>query len=232
MGRLDLSIMAIMIATLLSSCNVGEKKDGDRSGQSAPHAGQYDPYLLDSIAYGRWGDPSSPYRDEERYISFLNRFLACDTLPETLRLRAEERLRVASLNRVGSIAHDFEFVDRHGRRGSLHATAGDRIMLIFYDPECPHCNDILRELAASPDLNEAIASGGMTVIAIYAEGKRDIWERTKGDLPAAWQVGYDLTGILDSELYHLPAMPVIYLLDPDHRILLKDPDHRIFLPRK
>ncbi len=61
------------------------------------------------------------------------------------------------------------------------------------------------------------------MLAIYVEGQRDIWERTKRDLPANWIVGYDLTGILEAELYDLTAMPIPYLLDSTLCVLLKDP---------
>ena len=191
-----------------------------------------DPYEVDSIAYQRWGSPSSPYRDEERYINFLNHFLAVDTLPEELRLRAEERLRVASLNRRGTIANDFEFIDRKGRRGTLHGTQGSEPMLIFYDPECPHCGDILAAIAGDKAINKAIADGTLTVLAIYTEGKRDVWDSTKADMPANWEVGYDLTGILDRELYDIPAMPTVYILDSSGRVILKDPDVSRLLGRR
>ena len=229
-----LSVILLSLAMLLS-CK------GERQGEAAvssespvssvsdksPRAAiSPDLYEIDSIAYRRWGSPSSPYRNEERYIDFLNRFLAVDTLSEELRLRAEDRLRRASLNRRGTIANDFEFIDRNGRRGTLHGTQCHNIMLIFYDPECPHCGDILRELANAPGINGAIADGALTVLAIYTEGKRDVWDSTKAAMPANWTVGYDLTGILDRELYDIPAMPIIYLLDSTHTVLLKDPDYR------
>lgn len=223
---LNLFLIISCIAMLLSCSG---KKHSDNHSDQFNQSGQSDPYVVDSLAYERWGNPGSPFRNEERYISFLNEFLSDESLPGNLRMRAKERLRIASLNRPGSTAADFEFIDRNLRQGSLHTTTGERIMLIFYDPECPHCNDILSELAASVNLNEAIATGQMTVIAIYAEGKRDLWDSTKSDMPDNWQVGYDLTGILDRGLYDLPAMPVIYLLDSTCRVLLKDPDYRIFL---
>lgn len=200
----------------------------DKSARSAVSP---DPYTVDSIAYMRWGNPASPYRDEERYIDFLNHFLAVDTLPQAVRLRAEERLRVASLNRRGTIANDFEFIDRDGRRGTLHGTQGPEIMLIFYDPECPHCGDILAMIAGDEGINKAIADGTLTVLAIYTEGKRGVWDRTKAAMPANWEVGYDMSGILDNGLYDLPAMPIIYILDSSRRVILKDPEVTRLLSR-
>lgn len=170
------------------------------------------------------GSPASPVRNETLYIRFLHKLLSVDTLPEAVSDRAVDRLRVAMLNRPGTVATDFEFLDRDGLRRTLHGLQGERIMLIFYDPECPHCPEILDHLAANERINASIANGTMTVVAVYAEGKREVWDRTRHELPANWLVGYDLSGILDNDLYDLPAMPIVYLLDADKRVLLKDPD--------
>lgn len=187
---------------------------------------EVDLWVVDSLAYQRWGSVESPYRDEARYVAFLDTLLAVDTLPDALRMRAELRRRIAMLNRPGSIANDFRFIERGGKEFHLHDLKSPLTLLIFYDPECPHCNEILRSYASSKSINRGIADKNLTVVAIYAEGKRDVWKRTNNALPQNWLVGYDLTCILDKELYDLPAMPTPYLLDNEKRVILKDPDIR------
>lgn len=182
-----------------------------------------DPWVADSIAYCRWGSPESPYRDEARYIRFLDSLLVVDSLPDALRERAVYRRHIAMLNRPGSIAADFRYLQRNGKESRLHDLNCPLTLLVFYDPECPHCDDILHGLAVSETINAAIAEKTLTVVAIYAEGKRDVWDSSCNVMPANWIVGYDLTGILDKELYNLPAMPTPYLLDSDKRVILKDP---------
>lgn len=179
--------------------------------------------MVDRLAELYLYNPASPVRDETRYIVYLESLLAVDPLPESLRETGEEYLRLALLNRQGSIANDFRYIDRDGRQQSLHGTETEKLLLVFYDPECTHCKDILDMLANDERINIAVATGRLKVLAIYAEGKRDVWEKDKDSMPANWQVGYDLTGILDSELYDLPAMPTLYLLDSDKRVILKDP---------
>lgn len=169
-------------------------------------------------------NPASPVRNETLYIQFLRSMLSTDSLPETVSSRAKEKLRVALMNRPGTIATDFEFVDRDGNRMSLHDLIAGQTLLVFYDPECTNCSDILNTMAEAPNINSAIASGDLTVLAIYTEGNRKLWEKTAGDMPQNWKVGRDVTGILDNDLYDFPAMPVIYLLDFDKRVILKDPD--------
>lgn len=200
-------------------------------GHNDQVAAHIDLWAADSIAYHRWGSPESPYRDEGRYIRFLDTLLISDSLPEDLRERAEYRKRIAMLNRPGTTAGDFCYLERNGKKSRLHNLKSPLTLIVFYDPECPHCNDILLSLASSETLNIAIAEKYLTVIAIYAEGKREVWNETRSDMPTNWVVGYDLTGILDKDIYDLPAMPTPYLLDKDKRVILKDPDIRKLIIR-
>ena len=174
-------------------------------------------------------NPASPARNENLYIRLLRTLLSTDSLPESLHEQASERLRIALLNRPGSVATDFRYLDRNGSKGSLHQFEAPRTLLIFYDPECPHCPEILKQIALHRGINRAIDEGKLGVLAIYTEGNRDVWEKTKAEMPRNWTVGYDLTDILDEELYDLPAMPTLYLLDSDKRVILKDPDVRTLL---
>lgn len=188
-------------------------------------------FAADSIATLYLANPASPIRNGELYIQYLQSMLSVGSIPDEARQRAEYNLRIALLNRLGTVANDFRFKDREGKEGSLHSLSGSDILLVFYDPECPHCGEILTQIADSPRINSAIELGNLTVLAIYAEGKRDVWERTKNDLPLNWLVGFDLSKILDNGLYDLPAMPLIYLLSPDKRVVLKDPDVSLLLKR-
>lgn len=90
-------------------------------------------------------------------------------------------------------------------------------MLIFYDPECEHCKQIM-DMAASLPL-----SPDKQIIAIDAENDRDAWTRTKDTLPAEWTVGFATTPILDNELYSLPGSPTLYILDSEGTVIMKDP---------
>lgn len=181
--------------------------------------------LFDNIL----NSPLSPARDEGKYILYLQSLLKVGGLPVEVSVRAEENLRVAQMNRPGSRAADFRYVDSRGYESSLYSFRSRQILLIFYDIDCPHCKEILPLLAANHALNVAISSGEISVLAIYTEGDRQLWESTKGEMPANWTVGYDLTGILETDLYDLPAMPTLYLLDSAHRVILKDPDPSLLL---
>ena len=178
--------------------------------------------LVDQVLY----NPMSPMRNEEMYIMFLREFLRCDSFPDNLRWREVENIRIVSQNRPGMIANDFRFIDRDGVTASLHSlfTPEERskLLLIFYDPDCSNCHKILSSLATDPKINSDIDNGTLRVLAVYTEGDRDLWERTKGDMPRNWRVAYDLSGIVENDLYDLPSMPSLYMLSSTGRVELKD----------
>lgn len=229
-------ISAICLILLMLTTGYGCASKTDKCGSKTDDNIQetkvvVDPWKADSIAYQYWGSPASPYRDDARYIRFLDSLLVSDSLPEALRERAIERKRIAMLNLPGTTAADFRFITRDGYQKQLHDIKSPLTLLVFYDPECPHCNDILLTLARSGTINAAIDEKKITVVAIYAEGKREVWNRTRDKLPSNWVVGYDLAGVLDKEIYNLPAMPTPYLLDSEKKVILKDPEIKSLLTR-
>jgi len=192
------------------------KADGDPAAMS----------LVTGIMERYLNEPNSPMRSEDYYIVYLEELLRLPGLPEAERLRPAAELEMARKNRPGSVATDFAYIDRKGRARTLHTTPGRRLLLIFYDPECWHCSEILAKVGESPVLSDCIAQGRLRVLAVYTEGNRRLWEDTKASMPQQWAVGFDTDSIVGRELYSVPAMPVMYLLDSNKRVVLKD----AFLP--
>ncbi|WP_300905132.1 DUF5106 domain-containing protein [uncultured Alistipes sp.] len=178
--------------------------------------------LVGEIAEKYLYDPNSPMLDEGYFIRWLEALIASGTLDEAERIRPTYLLGTARKNRPGMPAADFTYITRDGRRQTLHGTEAEETLLLFYDPDCDHCREIMEALASSERLRSAIAAGGLTLLALYADGDRAAWDRTKEQLPAAWIVGFDTGAIRTHELYVLPAMPTLYLLDRDKRVLVKD----------
>lgn len=171
-------------------------------------------------------DPNSPMRNESHYILYLKELLRLPGLSEYDRMRPAYRLEIARKNRPGSIATDFAYTDRNGRSWTLHKTKGKFLLLLFYDPECEHCSEILRQVHESDIIRNSINKKELTILAVYTEENRKAWDETKNSMPQEWTVGIDTDSIEDNELYSIPAMPVMYLLDRDKKVLLKD----AFLP--
>lgn len=170
-------------------------------------------------------DPNSPLRDENLYIPVLEFITTCDKIDPAERIRPAYRLRMARKNRTGSVATDFSFKDRGGRLHNLHAFRAEYILLCFYNPGCQSCAELKMQLASSAVLqNLQKKQGALKVLMIYPEPDAEAWEKEEAERNSTqWVAGYDPEGsIMTDELYDLRAIPTIYLLDGDKKVLLKD----------
>ncbi len=167
-------------------------------------------------------DPNSPMQNEDFYRLFLDVFLHDATLDEATRSRYAYQLTCIDKNRCGSAAADFAYTDRRGRRHTLYGTAAPRLLLLFFDPDCENCQKTLAHLRHDATLQHLIDEGRAAVLAIYAEGDDEAWQRAKDDIPATWMLGRDASHIEDKELYILRALPALYVLDSEKRVVVKD----------
>jgi hypothetical protein len=163
-------------------------------------------------------NPDSPFRNDAVYAHFLTAFIAgCSD--EALSGRARYMLDMISRNRPGTVAADFGFVDRNGRAGTLHSLDARLILLVFNDPGCDKCREVMPSLLADP----LFASEGLLVLSVYPYDDAALWRECAVDVPANWLDVHDAgSEIIDGRLYHLPAIPSFYLLDGEKRVLLKD----------
>lgn len=61
------------------------------------------------------------------------------------------------------------------------------------------------------------------MLAVYTEGNQEVWRETAPLLPHTWTVATDTAcAVKDTPLYDLKAMPSLYLLDADKKVVLKD----------
>lgn len=171
-------------------------------------------------------DPNSPMRNEELYIPFLEQIIALPSVDSLLKIRPRHQLAMALKNRPGTVAADFAYTTASGKTGRLSNMQGYYTLLFFYDPDCYDCKRVKQYIADSPVFGSLV--GGqegkqLSVLAVYTDGHFDAWRAHLPDMPPAWTVGYDKGQALrGKELYDLKAIPTLYLLDKDKRILLKD----------
>ena len=164
-------------------------------------------------------DPNSPIRNEELYEPAAQFLSTATSIDETIRIKATRDLKLIKLNRRGSIANNFSYRLPNGKVQALHQVSSPMTLLLFFDPDCHTCSEVIEELKASPILNQA----NLQIVAIYPEGDADIWRDYLPKLPQNWINGHDYTlTVLNRELYNLNAMPTLYLLDAEKRVLVKD----------
>lgn len=163
-------------------------------------------------------EPDSPMLNEPYYEIFVDEALYNPVTFEAQRMRLKTEKSWLDKNTPGSKATDFVYRASDGSVTSLLKTSIDnQLILVFFDPTCDHCHEVISMLGANTILNQNIADGKVRVLAINV-----VPEETPKDIPDNWQVGTDLSGIERKDLYIIRATPSIYILNSAHTILAKD----------
>ena len=168
-------------------------------------------------------DPNSPVRSEELYLPFAQGLAGCPLITSLDRERYAREARLCALNRPGTRAADFTFVDTAGRRRTLYGITAHLTLLVFGNPDCHACKELQEALEGSEELSGAIASGELKVVDIYIDEDVEAWKEHIPEYPAAWINGYDPGFVIRTDLlYNVRALPSLYLLSADKTVLLKD----------
>ena len=169
------------------------------------------------------GDPNSPLRNDEFYIPVLRAQLSSPWYDEYERLAPEYDLNLALQNRIGHPANDFRYTLASGATGTLYGLRAEYVLLFINNPGCPMCREIREAISASPMLTELIEHGRLRVLALYPDENLDEWRAYREQIPASWINAYDDGCVLrEKGLYDLSAIPSLYLLDAQKRVLVKD----------
>lgn len=175
--------------------------------------------LADKYLY----DPNSPYRNEEFYIPVLESMIESGLLTDTEKIRPVARLELALKNRVETKALDFTYTLESGKQGSLHKIKSDYILLYFNNPGCHSCEEATKNIKNSLRIKYLMSQNKITILSIYPDEELDEWRKHLTDFPEEWINAYDKKQIIRSKnLYDLKAIPTLYLLDKDKKVLLKD----------
>ena len=164
--------------------------------------------MLDSLA-ARWqvkplanavldylGNYDSPMFNEEMLIQMLERMNLDAPEAVSLKYIYDGLLK----NRVGTATADFEFTDEQGNTRQLSDVAKGRTLLLFYDPDCDVCHELMNRMAVADKLP-------WHVVAVSVDASR----LTPG-LPASWISGR-ADGELLEELYPFSHYPYAMILN-------------------
>ena len=168
-------------------------------------------------------DPNSPLRSDELYIAVLEAQIASPHYDSYEKLAPEYDLQLAKQNRVGHEANDFVYTTRDGRRHRLYGLQGDFTLIYFNNPGCAMCGEVTAALQRSPVISQAVAEGRLKVLTLYPDEDLKAWRSHISSLPREWINGYDHGCVINrTQSYDLRAIPSLYLLDAEKRVLLKD----------
>ena len=168
-------------------------------------------------------DPNSPVRSEDLYLPFVSRMASSELVPDEEKSQYAWEKQVCSLNRTGTPAADFRFVDTAGRTRTLYGIKAEWLLLIFGNPDCKACREIMEDMGASAAISNLINSGRLKVVDVYIDEDIDLWKERMDNYPSAWINGYDPTFTIRTDrIYAVRAVPSLYLLDKDKTVVLKD----------
>ena len=173
-------------------------------------------------------EADSPMKNEEFYIPVLRAMISSSLLTDAEKIRPRERLRLVLRNRVGTPAQDFVYTLPDGTRGRLHQVSAPFLILYIHNPGCHTCSETTAALRTLPTVNRLLTQGRLKVLSIYPDEEVDEWRRSLYRLPTRWINAYDADQtITKKNLYDLKAIPTLYLLDSEKRVVLKDvtPQH-------
>lgn len=181
--------------------------------------------LLAQIADTYLYEPESPVANEEAYRYFLLAITRAKVIDPALMARYEAQLEDVSKNRPGTIATDFEMKLHSGEIIDFIAKCKEAkaTLLLFYDPDCGNCTMLVNEMKRDTGLADAIAARHLNIIAVYPEGDETVFTDGMGKIPPEWIDAMSPEGkIGEEELYVLPSLPTLYVIDSTGTVILKN----------
>ncbi len=176
---------------------------------------------LGELAELYFHDPNSPYRNEELYIPILEALIEAPKLEDIEKERYRYQLQKALLNRPGTSASDVKLITKEQHTIRLYDIDSNYVLLYFFNPDCHACQTISAYITHSAIYQKWADGGKMKVVAIYPDEDLSAWEKHVSTLPKQWLVTR-YADAADKDVYDLPAIPNLYLLDKDKKVILKD----------
>jgi len=171
------------------------------------------------------GDHASPVRIEPIYIQMLKDMQTLPKLPEFRARHCKYELSKIDINHAGDIAPNFTIVTNFGDTTTLHDIQSDYMLLYLQHPTCPTCQKIRKMIADYPTLNNAIASGKLKVLMVYFEDESEVWNNYihSSEANPSYMHGWNFDQSIENKnLYDTRAIPYMFLLDKDKRIIKKN----------
>lgn len=220
LGAVDYKVAVKSVNRLFDRVVACEKKD------TASNVFEEMSAIMEKYLY----DPNSPMRNEDFYGPYVARLSQCEFVDEGMRQAHAFDARMCTLNRVGTEAADFRFSDVKGKTHRLYDIKADYTILFFSNPGCTACMDIINTLKSFPQVEEGIRAGKLAVLNIYIDEDLKAWREYMPIYPTEWYNGYDPDYVIRTDiLYNVRAIPSLYLLDKNKKVIMKDtPEARLF----
>ena len=134
--------------------------------------------------------------------------------------KVRERVAKAKLNPIGSMTNNLKLETPEGKLMDLSNVVASKTILFFFNPGCEACHAVTEKLFK---IYQQYKTKGIQVFAVYVDRKKDEWQNYILAKGLDWINGCDPTGTEGIEQkYDIYAIPMIYLLDKDKKVIAKD----------
>ena len=173
--------------------------------------------------------PNSPFRDDELYIPVLSNVMSSDLLRDGDKEIYAFQQSMILKNRVNTVSTDFVYTLANGESKNMHELKSDYLILFFSNPNCSSCATVTQEINNSSTLKNIFSLNSsnknmLTVLSVYPDNNIEEWRRALPNMPQKnWINSYDDDAqVTNKRLYDIKAIPTLYLLDRDKKVILKD----------
>lgn len=171
-------------------------------------------------------DESFVYLVEKYYAAGDAFWLDSTTLREKYLEPAEDM----SYTKLGKVGQDLALVDAYTYQlRNLHSVQADYIILVFWEPECHHCQE---EIPAIDSVYQALKLNEQNVLIYSVPSPRDKTIETVhkmidklGVKKPYWLHNINTTGVRYNKLYAVKSSPTMFILDKDKKIIGKNINH-------
>jgi hypothetical protein len=170
-----------------------------------------------------FSSPNSSYRNQKLYSKILETAIHSNWYNASEKEIAKGKLSLSRQNTIGSLANDFPYTTPGGSVQRMYEIRSNFLLLYFNNPECEACKEMKEALSQSTIINQKLKTGELKVLSIYMDADKKNWRDHLKDYPKQWLHGIsDNETLRKSKIYDLSAIPTMYLLDKDKKVLLKD----------
>jgi hypothetical protein len=169
-----------------------------------------------------FSSPNSSYRNQQLYARILEAEMNSNWFNTYEKEKAREKLTLSKQNNIGSAANDFPYTTPGGNVKRMYEIKANFLLLYFNNPECEACKEMKASLSQSTIINQKLKTGELKVLSIYMGADEKNWRSHLGEYPKQWFQGITDGSLHNKKIYDLSAIPTMYLLDKDKKVLLKD----------
>jgi peroxiredoxin len=139
-------------------------------------------------------------------------------LDESLSTALERRIQQTRNFKSGNVTPDIFMQNETGKEIKLSSLNADKILLVFYSTDCPHCTELLPELYK---IYTEQKSKKFEVLAISLDENRNTWQEYIKTNGYNWINVNDTSGWSSKAAndYYIYATPTMFLVDKTRRLI-------------